>query len=186
MTTPKLILASASPRRVQLLAQIGITPDEIIPAEIDETPRKGELPIDYAKRIAREKATVVAGKHPHAKIVAADTVVACGRRILPKAEDASTAKRCLAILSGRRHQVHTHVVVRQGDAVREKLVTSIIKFQRLSDADMAAYLATNEWHGKAGGYAIQGVASAFIPWMSGSYSAVVGLPLHETKWLLSA
>ena len=184
MLTAPLILASASPRRATLLAQIGITPSEIIPAEIDESPLPRELPAVYAARIAAEKAAIVAGSHPDKIILAADTVVALGRRILPKAEDVATARRCLELLSGRRHTVLTAVCVVQNATVRTALVRTVVKFSRLSEADITRYIATDEWRGKAGGYAIQGAAAAFIPFISGSYSNVVGLPLVETANLL--
>lgn len=178
-----LILASASPRRVALLAQIGMTPAAILPAQIDESPRPGELPAPYAVRIAREKCAVIA--HPESRILAADTVVALGRRILPKADDAATARRCLQLLSGRRHQVLTAVCLRDAQgAYRETLVRTVVKFARLSPADIDAYLASGEWEGKAGGYAIQGTAASFVAFIAGSYSNVVGLPLHETAKLL--
>ena len=178
------ILASASPRRLVLLAQIGVVPSEIVAAEIDEAALKGELPLPYARRMAREKMEAVAAKYPDAAILSADTVVALGRRILPKAEDAKTARICLQLLSGRRHQVHTAIMLRKPHTVREKTVTSLVKFKRLTESELAGYLAACEWEGKAGGYAIQGLAAAFIPWLSGSYSNVVGLPLAETAQLL--
>jgi septum formation protein len=181
----KLILASASPRRLVLLAQIGITPDQIIPADVDETPRKGEIPAQYAKRIARAKAEAVAKNYPDAVILAADTVVACGRRILPKAEDEGTATKCLLQLSGRRHRVLTAVCVMRAGHVQERLVMTQVAFSRLTEADIAAYVKSGQWQGKAGGYAIQGQAEALIPWISGSYSNVVGLPLEQTRRMLA-
>lgn len=182
---PRLVLASASPRRLDLLAQIGITPDEIDPAEIDETPRKAELPRDHAARLAGEKVAAVRARHPDAVILAADTVVALGRRILPKAEDEATARHCLSMLSGRRHKVIGGISVIGADG-REwrRLVTSSVKFKRLETAEIDAYIARGEWDGKAGGYAIQGRAAALIPWIEGSYSNVVGLALYETAQLL--
>jgi septum formation protein len=180
------ILASASPRRLQLLGQIGLTPNHIIPPSIDETPLKGELPPAHAARVAREKALAVAKTHPNAVILAADTVVACGSRILPKAEDEATAHKCLAFLSGRRHRVYTAVCVHCGKTTLERLVMTQVRFARLSDKQIADYVATGEWHGKAGGYGIQGKAEAFIPWINGSYSNVVGLPLSETSLMLKA
>jgi septum formation protein len=183
MNSP-LILASASPRRVALLAQIGITPSAIIPAEIDESPLPRELPAAYAKRIANAKASLFARIHPATTILAADTVVALGRRILPKAEDETTARRCLELLSGRRHTVMTAVCVIGNGETRNALVRTVVKFARLTPTDIDQYIATDEWRGKAGGYAIQGAAAAFIPFISGSYSNVVGLPLHETAKLL--
>lgn len=183
MTAP-FILASASPRRVQLLAMLGITPAQIVPADIDETPLPRELPAGYARRIAAAKAAKVAALHPDACVLAADTVVAMGRRILPKAEDEATARACLKLLSSRRHKVLTGVCVMEGGKAREALVTSVVKFRRLSAADIDGYIASGEWEGKAGGYAIQGRAAMFIPFLSGSHSNVVGLPLYETARLL--
>ena len=181
-----LVLASASPRRVELLRQIGIVPDHIDPATIDETPRPGELPPGHVLRLAEAKARAVMSRHPGAFILAADTVVACGRRILPKAEDAATARACLTLLSGRRHRVYGGIalVTPAGDiAVRR--VMSQVAFKRLSDPELRAYLDSGEWQGKAGGYAIQGQAAALIPFVSGSYSNVVGLPIYETAQLLA-
>ena len=178
-----LILASASPRRLALLAQIGITPDRIAPADIDETPRRDESPANLATRLAREKAT--ASAEPGCFILAADTVVAVGRRILGKPADASEAARFLALLSGRRHHVLTAITLIAPDgAASHRLSNSGVVFNRLSALEMTAYLATEEWVGKAGGYAIQGYAAAFARQMSGSYSGVVGLPLFETAQLL--
>jgi septum formation protein len=181
----RLILASASPRRLDLLRQIGVAPDAVVPADISETPLKGETPPQHAMRLAQEKAQAVASRHPDAIVLAADTVVACGRRILPKAEDRDTARRCLALLSGRRHRVHGGIVVlapRRGPSAR--LVTTIVSFKRLTDEEIAAYLASGEWHGKAGGYAIQGRAAAFARALNGSYTNVVGLDLFATAALL--
>ncbi len=188
MTSPQsLTLASASPRRVQLLAMLGVTPDHIIPADIDETPLKGELPLPYVQRIAMDKAKAIAATHSSKIILSADTVVALGRRILPKAEDEATARECLRLLSGRRHRVMTCVcVIHAAGMLRSKTVTTIVKFSRLSAAQTDAYIATGEWNGKAGGYAIQGAAAGFIPFISGSHSNVVGLPLYETAQLLAA
>lgn len=182
MPHPRFVLASASPRRLQLLQQIGLIADQVTAADIDETPRKGELPDKYALRVAGEKAASVAEKHPDSVILAADTVVACGRRILPKAEDEKTARQCLELLSGRRHRVYTAVCV----STHSTVVMTQVRFNRLSSKDIAHYIASGEWHGKAGGYAIQGLAEAFIPWIGGSYSNVVGLPLAETRKLLAA
>lgn len=183
----RLILASASPRRVDLLAQIGITPDVIDPADIDETPHKTELPRDHALRLSREKAAVVAERHPGALVLAGDTVVACGRRILPKAEDLPTARRCLELLSGRRHHVLSAVTLAAPDgSVRHRLSDSIVTFKRLHPQEIDAYLESGEWQGKAGGYAIQGRAAGLIRALSGSHSGVVGLPLYETRSLLIA
>jgi len=180
-----MILASASPRRLQLLAQLGIVPAQIIPADIDETPLRHELPMVYVARVAIGKAQAIAKLHPQQKILSADTVVALGRRILPKAEDATTARQCLQLLSGRRHRVLTCVcVVGVDGSLRSKTVTTIVKFARLTPAQINDYMASDEWNGKAGGYAIQGRASAFIPFISGSHSNVVGLPLFETAALL--
>src|SRR5437773_1752623 len=182
----KLVLASASPRRLDLLRQIGIVPDQIEPADIDETPRRGELPAGHVVRLAEEKARVVQPRHRDAFILAADTVVACGRRILPKAEDETTARACLTLLSGRRHRVYGGVaLLTPGSDLAIRRVVSQVAFKRLSDEELAAYLASGEWHGKAGGYAIQGYAAALIPWIAGSYSNVVGLPLYETAQLLA-
>lgn len=184
-TTHDFILASASARRIQLLATLGITPGAILPAAIDETPLPHELPLAYAARTAQAKARAVASHHPGRRILAADTVVALGRRILPKAEDAATARQCLGLLSGRRHRVITCVcMVDAQGGLRSKTVTSVVRFARLSAAQIEAYIAGGEWEGKAGGYAIQGAAAAFIPFISGSYSNVVGLPLFETAQLL--
>ena len=181
-----LVLASASPRRLQLLQQVGIVPGEVDPADVDETPRRRELPHHYARRIARDKLAAVAARHPGAFLLAADTVVAVGRRILPKAEDAAAARRCLELLSGRRHRVLGAVAVQAPDGRRvDTLVTTAVVFKRLSATEVQRYLAGGEWRGKAGGYAIQGAAAAFIPRIVGSYPNVVGLPLVETCNLLT-
>ena len=181
----RLVLASASPRRRDLLAQIGIAADAITPADIDETVRVGELPRDHALRLAREKAAAVAAREADAFVLAADTVVACGRRILPKAEDSRTARDCLSLLSGRRHRVMTGVAVAApGGRQRSRVVETAVKFKRLTRAEVEAYVESGEWRGKAGGYAIQGRAGGLIPWINGSYSNVVGLPLAETRALL--
>ena len=184
---PPLILASASPRRADLLAQIGVSADGIDPADIDESPLKAELPRDYAARMAREKAAAVAARHPGALVLAGDTVVACGRRILPKAEDEATARRCLELLSGRRHHVLSALTLvdAQGQP-RHRLSDSIVTFKRLHPSEIDAYAASGEWHGKAGGYAIQGRAAGLIRALQGSHSGVVGLPLYETRALLMA
>jgi septum formation protein len=180
-----LILASASPRRLDLLARIGVVPDEICPADIDEAPLKGELPAPHAERLAAEKAIAVA--RPGALVLAADTVVAAGRRILPKAEDEATARCCLDLLSGRRHRVHSAVTLIDADGrARHRLSTSIVTFKQFTRDEVDAYLASGEWQGKAGGYAIQGRAEAFVRFLSGSHSGVVGLPLFETRALLFA
>ena len=181
---PPLVLASASPRRLDLLARLGIEPEAIAPAEIDETPAPGELPRAYARRMAREKARAAAGD---GFVLAGDTVVAVGRRIMPKAEDEDTARRCLALLSGRRHKVLSAVALRAPDGkLREKLSETVVRFKRLSDEEVVHYLAGGEWHGKAGGYAIQGLAESLVEWMQGSHSGVIGLPLYETRILLQS
>jgi septum formation protein len=185
VTTPSLILASASPRRRELLARLGIEPARVVHADIDETPRKAELPRDYAVRVAREKALAAADAAAH--VLAGDTVVAVGRRILPKAEDEATARRCLELLSGRRHRVLSAVVLLAPEGtVRERLSETQVRFKRLSEEEIRAYLAGGEWHGKAGGYAIQGSAEGLIAWIGGSHSGVVGLPLFETRALLKS
>ena len=182
----RLVLASASPRRLELLAQIGIAPDAVDAAEIDETPGKAELPAAYVLRLAQAKAAAVAPRHPDAFILAADTIVACGRRILGKPDDEKAARQFLALLSGRRHRVHCGVAVITPDGrVRTRRVVSQVAFKRLSDSELAAYLATDEWRGKAGGYAIQGRGATLVSWMQGSYSNVVGLPLFEVAQLLT-
>ena len=181
----RLILASASPRRLDLLARIGVVPDSVVPAEIDETPLKGEPPVGYARRIAAAKAAAVA--ESGALVLAADTVVAVGRRILPKAETEAEARAALSLLSGRRHRVLSAVtLIDPAGRARHRLSTSIVAFKRLGEEELAAYLASGEWHGKAGGYAIQGRAEALVRMVSGSYSGVVGLPLYETRALLRA
>jgi septum formation protein len=182
----RLVLASASPRRVDLLRQIGIVPGAVDAADIDETPLKGELPAPHAERLAKAKAESVAARHPDAWVLGADTVVACGRRILPKAEDPATARACLALLSGRRHRVHGGVCLLgpDGRAVT-RLVTTIVAFKRLDRGEIDRYLESGEWHGKAGGYAIQGLAALYVRQIGGSYSNVVGLPLYETGAMLA-
>ena len=186
MTPPKLILASASPRRLDLLAQIGVAPDETIPADIDETERKGELARDYVGRLAVEKAQAIAAKYPGALVLAADTAVACGRRILPKTEDEKSARACLALLSGRSHRVWTGLALAgPSDEIRKRTVETRVKVRRLDNAAIDAYIACREWDGKAGGYAIQGLFSTHIISIIGSYSSVVGLPLYETANLLN-
>ena len=184
MGQPTLILASASPRRRELIARLGVEPAAINPADIDETPHTDELPRDYARRMAREKAEAAASDDGH--VLAGDTVVCAGRRILPKAEDEATARRCLELLSGRRHRVLTAVAVRHHGRLRERLVETVVRMRPISDDDLSRYLALGDWRGKAGGYAIQGAAAAFIPWIQGSFSAVVGLPLAETATMLAA
>ena len=186
MTVPPLVLASASPRRLELLRQVGLVPDCIDPADIDETPRPEELPPAHAVRLAAEKLRAVVPRHPRAYVLAADTVVACGRRILPKTEDEASARSCLELLSGRRHRVHGAVVLASPDGqFVSRRVDSQVAFKRLSEAEIAAYLSSGEWRGKAGGYAIQGRAAALISWVCGSYTNVVGLPLFETVQLLT-
>lgn len=185
MTAPSLILASASPRRRELLARLGISPARVVAADIDETPRKAEIPRDYAVRMAREKAIAAADASVH--VLAGDTVVAVGRRILPKAEDEATARKCLELLSGRRHRVLSAVCLRYPDGtLRKRLSETQVRFKSLSREEIAAYLAGGEWHGKAGGYAIQGSAEGLIAWIAGSHSGVVGLPLFETRALLKS
>lgn len=181
----KLILASASPRRLALLGQIGATPDLVVSADIDETPLRDELPRDYVARIASAKAAHVAKDHGNAFVLAGDTAVACGRRILPKAENENQARDCLQLLSGRRHQVLTGIALHTpGRALLMRTVMSVVKFKRLSDEDVAMYLASDEWRGKAGGYAIQGLAAMFVSGLRGSYSNVVGLPLYDVAQML--
>jgi septum formation protein len=186
VTAPPLVLASASTRRLELLRQIGVAPDAVDPADIDETPLRNELPPAHALRLAREKALRVAPRHLGAYVLAADTVVACGRRILPKPVDEAQARRCLELLSGRRHRVHSGVALVSPDGrMALRRVDSQVGFKRLSAEELAAYLASGEWREKAGGYAVQGRAAALIRFVSGSYSNVVGLPLFETAQLLA-
>lgn len=197
---PHLILGSASPRRRDLLAKIGVTPDEIRAADIDETPAKGELPRAFVQRMAREKGTALAAGLPSPLegglgrgggpaddplILTADTVVSAGRRILGKPADAAEAAAFLRLLSGRRHRVTTAVCLARGATIRTRTVETRVRFKRLSEREIADYLASGEWRGKAGGYAIQGLAGAFVPSINGSYSNVVGLPLTETAALLA-
>ena len=185
---PRLILASGSPRRRELLAQIGVVPDEVIAADTDESPHRGETPLQLAERLAAAKASAVQDKPGPASgatiVLAADTVVAVGRRVLGQAEAAGEAERFLRLLSGRNHRVFTAVAVALGGDVRMRVVETRVTFKRLSDDELRAYLATGEWRGKAGGYAIQGKAGAFVTRVVGSYSNVVGLPLAETSALL--
>lgn len=182
---PRLILGSASPRRRDLLAQIGVVPDDVRPADIDESPRKAELPRPYCARMAREKARAVAACADDV-VLAADTTVALGRRILGKPSDEAEASAFLRALSGRRHRVITAVALRRGDALWERDAISLVRMKRLSEVEIRGYLATGDWQGKAGGYGIQGPAGALIPWISGSFTGIVGLPLAETAGLLSA
>jgi septum formation protein len=181
----RLILGSGSPRRLELLAQIGVVPDEVRPPDIDETPQKSETPLHYCRRIAREKAEVMRVSDGEIALCA-DTTVALGRRILGKPADAGEAAAFLLALAGRRHRVVTAVAVRRGDRIWEREVTTVVRMKRLSDVELNAYLATGDWHGKAGAYAIQGPAGALIPWIQGSYTAVMGLPVAETAQLLAA
>ena len=180
-----LILGSASPRRRDLLAQIGVVPDDIRPADIDETPSKAELPRPYCARMAREKAQAVIAD-PQDIVLCADTTVAVGRRILGKPEDEAEARAFLTLLSGRRHRVITAVALRQGDRLWERDVVSAVRMKSLSNTEIDGYIATGDWRGKAGGYGIQGPAGALIPWISGSFTGIVGLPLTETAGLLQA
>lgn len=182
---PELVLASASPRRRDLLARLGVEPDAVLAADIDETPMKGERPRDYAKRMAREKALALAdGKR---FFLSGDTVVAAGRRILPKADDETTVRQCLELLSGRRHRVLSAVALVAPDGkVRERLSETMVRFKRLSSEEIDAYLASGEWQGKAGGYAIQGRAEGLVASLQGSHSGVVGLPLFETRTMLKS
>lgn len=182
---PELVLASASPRRVELLALVGIVPDRIEPADIDETPLKGETPPRLAARLAVGKAAAGAARSPDAVVLAADTVVAVGRRLLEKAADEAEAERFLRLLSGRNHRVLTGVAVAAGGKVRHRVVDTRVTFKVLSDPEIAAYVASGEWKGKAGGYGIQGRAGAFVTRIVGSYPAVMGLPLPETVNLLA-
>lgn len=181
----KLILGSGSPRRLDLLAQLGLTPDDIRPPDIDETPEAREQPRPYCERIARQKARAVQADAGDV-VLCADTTVALGRRILGKPADAAEAAQFLLALSGRRHRVITAVAVRKGDRLWERSVVSQVRMKRLSDIELNAYLASDDWQGKAGGYAIQGPAGAFIPWISGSFTAIVGLPVAETATLLQS
>jgi septum formation protein len=182
---PPLVLASGSPRRVDLLARIGITPDRILPADLDETPLKDELPRQLAGRLSRAKAGAVAPAVPGCLVLAADTVVGVGRRILPKAETEAEARSCLGLISGRRHRVTTGVALALPDGrVLTRLVESIVSFQRLTQQQVDSYIASGEWRGKAGGYTIQESAEMFVRFLSGSHSNVIGLPLFETAQLL--
>lgn len=181
----QLILGSGSPRRRDLLAQLGVVPDAILPPEIDETPHKAELPRPYCARMAREKAMATEAGEDDI-VLAADTTVAMGRRILGKPESPGEAAQFLHALSGRRHRVITAVAVRRGAHIWQREVLSAVKLKRLSDEEINAYLASGEWQGKAGGYGIQGLAGAFVPWISGSFTGIVGLPLTETAGLLQA
>ncbi|MGI3185704.1 Maf family protein [Nioella aestuarii] len=181
----KLILGSGSPRRQELLGVLGVTPDAILPPDIDEDPKPGELPRPYVERVAREKALAVQAGSDDI-VLCADTTVAMGRRIMGKPADAGEAAEFLTALSGRRHRVYTSIVVCRGERLWERTVESRVQMKRLSDDELNAYLASEDWRGKAGGYSIQGPAGAFIPWISGSFHAIMGLPLPETAQLLAA
>lgn len=184
-TTP-LILASASPRRTELLAAAGIVPNQTIPAEIDETPRKGEPPETYVLRMAIEKAQKIVDTHPGKVVLAADTVVVCGRKLLLKAESEAEAAAFLKRLSGRRHRVMTAVaVINAQGTLAVKRVETRVAFKALSTHDIARYIESGEWRGKAGSYAIQGKAASFIPWINGSHTNVIGLPMTEALNLLA-
>ena len=183
----RLVLASASPRRLDLLARIGVVPDAVIPAEVDESVPKGELPRAHAVRLAREKAEAVAGQEPDSLVLAADTVVAVGRRILPKVEDEDTLRASMRLLSGRRHRVMTGVALAApGQPLRTRLVETMIAIKPLSKEEIDYYAAHGEWRGKAGGYALQGYGEVYVRHIAGSYSNVVGLPLAETRVMLKA
>jgi septum formation protein len=181
----RLILASASPRRLDLLARIGVIPDEVVPADIDESVPKGELPRDHALRLASEKAEAVAQRYPEDLVLAADTVVAVGRRILPKVEDEATLRACMKLLSGRRHRVLTGVALAApNQPLRTRIVETMIAMKRLSAEEIDYYASHGEWRGKAGGYALQGYGEVYVRYISGSYSNAVGLPLAQTRNLL--
>ena len=183
----RLVLASASPRRLDLLARIGVTPDEVDPAHIDESIPPGELPRVHALRLAVEKAGAVALRHPEDVVLAADTVVAVGRRILPKVEDEATLRACMKLLSGRRHRVLTGIALAiPGQKTRSRVVETMIAIKRLSPEEIDYYASHGEWHGKAGGYALQGYGEVYVRHIAGSYSNVVGLPLAETRLLLKS
>ncbi len=181
----RLILGSASPRRRELLAVLGVVPDAVLPPDINEDPRRGEIPRSYCERIAAEKAAAVVAD-PDDVVICADTTVALGRRILGKPRDAGEAAAFLVALAGRRHRVITAVVVRRGAQVWARTSESAVRMKRLSDVELNTYLASGDWQGKAGGYGIQGPAGAFIPWIEGSYTGIMGLPLAETAVLLTA
>lgn len=184
MTGRPLVLASASPRRLELLALIGVTPDRVEPADIDETPLKGETPIRLAERLARSKAETLAARNPDSVILAADTVVSVGRRLLEKAADEVEAERFLRLLSGRNHRVHTGVAVAVDGRLSARVVETRVAFKTLSDGEIAAYIGSGDWRGKAGAYGIQGPAGAFVRRIVGSHPSVMGLPLYETVALL--
>ena len=187
MTKIKLILASSSPQRKKLLETIGITPDDIVPANIDETPKKNEKPKDFALRMSKEKALSVAKNNLNSFILSGDTIVAAGRRIIGKPSSKNEAEQILKLLSGRRHRVlSAFTLIKPDSSEITKVVISKVKFSRLSDKEINEYLDTNEWQGKAGGYAIQGRASAFVPWISGSYTGIMGFPMNEIKNVLES
>lgn len=182
----EFILASASPRRLDLLRQIGIEPDRVAPADVDETPGKAERPRPHALRLAEAKARVVAEANPGAIVLGSDTVVGLGHRILPKAEDEATARACLEMLSGRRHRVYSGICIIDAQGkTHNRVADTVVGFKRLSAGETEAYIASGEWEGKAGGYAIQGLAAAYVKFVGGSYSNVVGLPLYEVSQILS-
>lgn len=183
----KIILASSSPRRKELLAQIGIVPDAIIPADIDETLHKNEIPRDFAMRLSQSKAEKIAGLHPDNFILAADTVVACGRRVLDKPIDADDARRILEILSGRRHTVYGGIcLITPSGKILRRLCETVVSFRHLSKSDIEAYIDSKDWEGKAGAYAIQGPAATFVKFMSGSHSNIIGLSLYDTMQMLNS
>lgn len=183
----RLILASASPRRLDLLARIGVTPDAVVPADVDESVGKGELPKPHALRLAEEKAAAVGAQYPNDLVLAADTVVAVGRRILPKVEDEATLRACMKLLSGRRHRVMTGVALAvPGGGSRCRVVETMIAMKRLSAEEIDFYASHGEWRGKAGGYALQGYGEVYVRHIAGSYSNVVGLPLAETRHMLKS
>ena len=187
MTKIKFILASSSPQRKKLLETIGITPDDIVPANIDETPKKNEKPKDFVLRMSKEKGLSVAKNNLNSFILSGDTIVAAGRRIIGKPSSKNEAEKILKLLSGRRHRVlSAFTLIKPGGIEITKVVVSRVKFSRLSDKEINEYLGTNEWQGKAGGYAIQGRASAFVPWISGSYTGVMGFPMNEIKNVLES
>jgi len=183
--TTRLVLASGSPRRLELLRQIGIEPDLVDPADVDETPLKNETPRILAGRLALAKAHATASRHSDAVVLGADTVVGCGRRILPKATTEAETRACLKLLSGRRHRVHTGVAILSGNKEFQRIVSTIVTFKKMTASEIDNYIQSGEWHGKAGGYAIQGKAAMYVRALSGSYSGVVGLPLFETAQLLN-
>ena len=185
MSRPELVLASSSPRRIELLAQVGIRPDHIDPADIDETPLKGETPPRLAQRLASSKAQIVAARHPDAVVIAADTVVSVGRRFLEKTADEAEATRFLTLLSGRNHRVHTGVAVIRDGRLSVRINETRVSFKPLSAGEIAAYVATGDWRGKAGGYGIQGPAGAFVQRIVGSHPSVMGLPIYEAVQLLN-